>query len=190
MDERARVRANAMSHVLRLEIIAVLLRGPASASELSEEIEVPVEKVRFQIRRLRDQGFIAEAGMRQRRGTVERYYAAFDGEMVLDQEERAELPEHVKRALDASLLKVIFRESLRAFNAGTMSARYDATLAHFPMSVDAQGWDELVALHDETLERLQTVKDKNTKRLAASGEKAIPTSSVAMLFANPSSVES
>lgn len=190
MDEKTRARAEALSNVLRLEIITVLLRGPASASEIAEEIEVPADKVRHQLRRLRDQGFVDEVDTRYRRGTVEKFYMALDGEVALDNDERTELPEYLKRTVDAGLVQIIFRQALRALRAGTMSASRDATLVNFPMAVDAEGWDELAALHDETLERLQGVRDRNRERLRVSGEDPIPTTSVAMLFALPTSTRS
>jgi DNA-binding transcriptional ArsR family regulator len=185
MDNRALDRADAMSHVLRLEVLTVLFRGQASAAEVAAALDVPVDKIRYQLRRLREQGFIDEVAGRQRRGTVERFYVTLDREVVVQRDELAELPEEVRRSLDAHLLKVIFRESLRALTAGTMSARDDAATVRFPMSVDAQGWSELAALQVEVFERMQTVKDESQTRLRASGEEPIHASSVLMLFEQP-----
>jgi DNA-binding transcriptional ArsR family regulator len=68
---------------LRQRLLA-RLRAPASAAALSEELEMPRQKIGYHLRLLEKAGLLAEAGTRQRRGFTEKLYETRSDALIVD----------------------------------------------------------------------------------------------------------
>jgi DNA-binding transcriptional ArsR family regulator len=69
------VIAKALSHPLRIRILAELDGGEASPVELARTLDADVALVSFHMRRLVDAGLVRPTRTRQVRGAVGRFYA-------------------------------------------------------------------------------------------------------------------
>jgi DNA-binding transcriptional ArsR family regulator len=180
-----RTRIEALSHELRLMIAMVLCVQPASAGEIAEELGEPADKIRYQLRKLRDAGLIEVSEERRRRGVVERIYVAREEEMDFTFEEAVLVPEKVRSQFALHLLRVIFRTSVDALSKGAMVEKERTLVSMVPMRVDLRGWEELTRLHRETLDRTLELKAESARRLEESGDPSIPATSVLLWLKNP-----
>jgi DNA-binding transcriptional ArsR family regulator len=178
----ARPRIDALSHELRLSIIGVLWEHPASANEVATALGEPADKIRYQLRLLRDADLIEVLLERRRRGTIERVYAAREEELILTEEEMLGLPEEKRREIFLHILKASFRSTLRALSKGTVLRRN--SLIHWsPIRVDAQGLEDLSEIHVEAVRRVEEVKAASAARLGDT-DAGISATSVVVWFEN------
>lgn len=70
--------ASALAYPLRVYILAAIAERPLSPAVVAKECEVPVSKVAYHFRVLRDCGCIALDSTVPRRGAVEHIYRATD----------------------------------------------------------------------------------------------------------------
>jgi len=178
-------KGEAMSHELRVAVLAILRRGPASAGEIASLLELPAGSIRHQLRRLLADGLIEPSSEAKRRGVVERFFVATDDALVLSRDEFAELPPDLRRRVDLQLIRLSFEEARRALAGGTLSARDDSALTHVPLRLDERGWAELAALHLETFNRVQQIGKECRRRLDKSKEAGLHATSILMLFEVP-----
>jgi DNA-binding transcriptional ArsR family regulator len=68
------VIAKALSHPIRLRILAALDGREASPVQIADEVGAPLTHVSFHVRQLADAGLITLTATRPRRGAVEHFY--------------------------------------------------------------------------------------------------------------------
>lgn len=178
----AREKLALSTNPLRLAIGTRLTREPATAAELAETLDIPVERVRYQVKRLLQVGLIEIQGETRRRGVAERVYYADGSSLLLRRSELADLPEHRLRVARARLLRTMFREAIGAARSGSFSARDGHVLVRIPFQLDGPGWEEAGQIHDEALERVLEVKEASRKRLEESGEDGITAAVMVAVF--------
>jgi DNA-binding transcriptional ArsR family regulator len=171
----------ALAHPLRVEILTILNERMASPNELSKELDEGLSQVSYHVKVLKDFECIEMVKTEPRRGAVEHYYRATSRAYLTDRDWRS-LPDSIKPGMSASGLKMIIDDVVSAINGGSFNAREDVHMSWTPGAVDEQGWDESVDLINETLERLIKIHEGSAKRLAKSGEEAIPLTTVLMNF--------
>jgi DNA-binding transcriptional ArsR family regulator len=185
ITDTPRVRIEALSHELRLRIALVLSVQPASASEIAKELGEPADKVRYQLRTLRDAGLVEVSEERRRRGVVERIYVACEEKMDFTYEEAVLVSEKVRSQFALHLLRVIFRSSVDALSKGAMVEKERTLVSMVPMRVDLRGWEELTRLHRDTLDRTLELKGESTRRLEEGAEPSIRATSVLLWLKDP-----
>ena len=171
----------ALAHPLRVEILAILNERMASPNELSKELEEGLSQVSYHVKVLKDFECIEMVKTEPRRGAFEHYYRATERAFLTDSDWQS-LPDSVKPGVSASAMRPILEEVVGALGGGTFDARDDRHLSWTPGVVDEQGWQELVDLAAETLERTMKIHEGSAKRLAKSGDNGIPASTVLMNF--------
>jgi DNA-binding transcriptional ArsR family regulator len=70
----------ALSHPLRIKILALLEGNVSSPKELADELEEPLGNVSYHVRTLADLGLIELVKKVPRRGAIEHYYRACEGD--------------------------------------------------------------------------------------------------------------
>jgi len=169
---------------LRFSILTYLTMAPAGATELADLLQAPVEKVRYQLRRLAEVGLVTVCGERLRRGTVERIYVADSGKAVR-WGRVSEVPAAQREKLDALVLNAFFREALAATKMGTYGWTEGSMTARIPMKLDQQGMTEVTEIIATAVERMLSLRDECHARLAtAQGEPTLATSGF-LFFAVP-----
>jgi DNA-binding transcriptional ArsR family regulator len=171
----------ALAHPLRVEILAILNERMASPNELSKELEEGLSQVSYHVKVLKDFECIEMVKTEPRRGAVEHYYRATARAFLTDADWKS-LPDSVKPGVSASAMRLILANVFGALQGGTFDARDDRHLSWTPGVVDEQGWEEIVDVVAETLDRTMKIYADSAKRLAKSGDAGIPASVVLMGF--------
>lgn len=155
---------------VRFALLTSLALEPRTAIELADELSLPLEKVRYQLRRLNADGAIQVHGEHQRRGMVEKIYIA-------DPRRNAELETQLvaeatdaRRIFQRALLTTLFRELLEAIQAGAFHERLDYTLAFVPLALDPRGHDEVEEIVVERMERMFAIREECLRRLERTDE--------------------
>jgi DNA-binding transcriptional ArsR family regulator len=171
----------ALAHPLRVEILTILNERMASPNELSKELEEGLSQVSYHVKVLKDFECIEMVKTEPRRGAVEHYYRATERSFIRDSEWQS-LPDSIKPGVSWSALKMIIDDVVGAIKGGSFNSRDDVHMSWTPGVVDQQGWEESVALVNETLEKVIGIHAGSAKRLAKSGEEGIPATAVLMNF--------
>lgn len=165
----------AVSHPVREHILAVLNERIASASEIGEELGADVSSFYHHIEELEKLDCIERVETRKRRGAREHFFRAKQS-LFFDDEAWRRMPESLKADVAASSLQLLFDDVLGALSAGTLEARDDRHVSWMPGDFDAQGWDEVKDLMNQTLGRVGEIQDAAAKRLAEGARPEISAS--------------
>ena len=154
----------------------------ASPSELAEELGEPLGNVSYHVRNLADLGCIELVGTTPRRGALEHHYRATARPYFTD-EVWSQIPESIRQSITGESLEFVFRDAMEAAARGDFDSRDDRHMSRTPMVVDDQGWDEIVGLVNETLERAIQIQEQAASRLAeAGGEGSVSSRLVLMHY--------
>jgi DNA-binding transcriptional ArsR family regulator len=169
-----------LTDTVRVMIFSMLFKHPASAAEIASRLDLPVDKVRYHLRRLREAGAIEAVRDEPRRGVVQRYFA-FKRPFFLSDEDYAGLTLKQKRALNAGLLRLGFTEAARALVARA-SDRSDDCLARTEIEVSEEGWKELTAIHREAIAKVMELEARESKRPKDAGGRSFRATSLLICF--------
>jgi DNA-binding transcriptional ArsR family regulator len=172
----------AMSHPLRVRILARLAERTASPNELAEWLDAPLGTVAYHVRTLRRLGLIELRRETRVRGAVQHHYRALPRPLLTDEAWAAATP-IAKQALVGSTLQVI-DEHARASAAAGGFDHADAHISRTMLQLDQQGWEELSGACANLLEEVERIQADSTERLAADRDShgSRQTGLVIMLF--------
>jgi DNA-binding transcriptional ArsR family regulator len=176
----------ALAHELRVEILAILNERMASPNELAKELDEGLSQVSYHVKVLKDYKCIELVKTEPRRGAVEHYYRATSRAFLTDRDWQ-QLPESVRPGLSTDLLQAIVDDAVAALQGSTFDRRDNRHLSWTPLVVDEQGWDELIATFDESLQRVFAIQAASAKRLAKAPEEGFNTSVAIMTYEAPAS---
>jgi DNA-binding transcriptional ArsR family regulator len=184
LSDPAAIRA--LSHPLRVQILGVLERGPASPNAIAKELDAPLGTVAYHMRELLRHDFVELERTAPRRGAVEHYYKAKMRPRISDAGWAA-APTAVKSAMVRSAL-----EQISTFvNAAALDGGFDAKEAHLnrmQVVVDERGLKELSQELWRVLKALPKIEEASRKRLARnnhSGEQTVTVVTMAFEAAEP-----
>jgi DNA-binding transcriptional ArsR family regulator len=181
-ERRVAERLAVMTDPLRSAVVDCLLLEPATAAELAAELGVPVEQVRYQIKRLRRAGIVTVHRERRRRGAVEYVYVADARELIVSKEAAAVFPKNQRRRQIPGSLRSIFKEALEATQAGSFQGRDDCDVARIPLRLDLTGFREVREIVEAAVRELFDVREKSMARLQKTGVKPRVATSVFLFF--------
>jgi DNA-binding transcriptional ArsR family regulator len=171
-----------LTNPARRAVMNRLSIGPASIADLAAEIDLPVEQIRYQLRRLKADGLVVVHGHRQRRGTMEQVFLA-DLRAIWAYETRliSEAPTAL-RDFQMGLLQALFGEILEAIRTGAFHDHPDHTVARVPLSLDAGGYREIELILGSALTRLCAIRDESLRRWGEVDEEGLPAVSALILL--------
>jgi DNA-binding transcriptional ArsR family regulator len=179
--------AAALAHPTRVGIMSILVEGPASSKQLAEAIDEPLNNVTYHVKQLRDLACIELDHTERRAGgrVIERFYRATQ-RAYFDEEAWEMLSASERLGLAWSILRLISKDISTAMTSGTFFDGYDANLTRSPMTVDAEGWQEITSLIGKATEDLFAIEDRVVGRCEDRGVKADIYAKVQMLhFRSP-----
>jgi DNA-binding transcriptional ArsR family regulator len=179
-DRSAIRRLQALGDPVRVAIMRSLSLRPGSASDLAAEHDLAVEKVRYQLRRLKSEGLIRVHGQRQTRGTVELTYLADPRRAVSRESEVVAEATGSRRRFQEPLVLNTFREIVDALQTGVFRDNPGDAIARVPLKLDSLGYLEIQRVMDRAMERLVGLREESLRRLERSG--GAPLMVVAALF--------
>jgi DNA-binding transcriptional ArsR family regulator len=141
LDERSWLKA--ISHPVRMRLLALLENEPASPKSLADRLALPLGTIAYHVRTLSKLGFLELVDTKQRRGAVEHYYRAKEHPPV-DGNAWTDPDVTVKRRLLVRALGEAYAHSFSATTAGGFD-RADAHLSRTLFRLDEEGWTKLAA---------------------------------------------
>lgn len=172
----------ALTHPLRIQILAALDERTASPSELADELEAPLGNVSYHVRQLAGLGLIKLVKRTPRRGAIEHHYKAVGRPQITDAA-WAGTPPTVKNAVVGAALGDLGQVVSAAASAGGFS-REDAHLTRTQVTLDERGFRDIDKELNATLARVQKIADDSAKRLAKANGEGETATVATMLFAN------
>jgi predicted ArsR family transcriptional regulator len=177
----------ALTHSTRNHILAVLTERTASPKEIAKELDRTIRHVTYHLGVLEDLDCVelvrSEPAMGGR--VVEHFYRATKRPW-LDRESWALLDDKDQRGVTATLMELVTDDISQAMSAGTFSDPADNHISRTPLTVDAEGWTEVVTELNATLERLLEIQVRVNERQAATPE-TVPVKVEIIQFRSPSS---
>jgi DNA-binding transcriptional ArsR family regulator len=131
----------ALSHPLRVRILAMLQERTASPSELSQWLGATLGTTAYHVRSLHQLGLIELADETRVRGAIEHHYRAGKRPMV-SEDAWAQAPPIAKQAAVGSALQMIDEYSRKSAAEGGFD-RAEAHLSRTSITLDSKGWEAL-----------------------------------------------
>jgi len=175
--------AKAFAHPLRVQILTILNERVCSPNRLSQELGRSLNLVAYHVRVLEKYSCIELVETKQRRGATEHFYRATTRPLLSDNQ-WAGLPKQLRPGLSAAVLKAVFDDIDDAVAAGTFDDD-EVHLSRTPMVLDHRGWDEVVVLLNETLDRVLSIQATASERLAQGDEESLLSKVEIMHFRSP-----
>jgi DNA-binding transcriptional ArsR family regulator len=154
----------AMSHPLRVRILAMLGERKASPRQLAQLLGSSLGTTAYHVRTLERLGLIELVEERPVRGAIEHLYRALRRPSVTD-EAWASAPPIAKQAAVSSTLQVIDEYARVSAAAGGFD-RSDAILSRRLVRLDAKGFAELAKASRRLLEQVERIEARAGERLA------------------------
>ena len=172
----------ALSHPLRVRILALLQERTASPRELAEWLDATLGTVSYHVRTLHDFGLIELVKTTQVRGAIAHHYKARVRPRV-DDEAWASAAPIVKQAAVGAALQTV-DDYARASAAAGGFDRAEAHLTRTNLRLDAKGWQQAARACEKLLAELNRIEESTGKRLAKDphADGAADAAVVVMLF--------
>jgi DNA-binding transcriptional ArsR family regulator len=154
----------AMSHPLRVRILAMLDERKASPNQLSGWLGASLGTVAYHVRTLEQLGLIELVDETRVRGAVEHHYKSRE-RPVVTADGWAQAPPIAKQAAVGSSLDVI-ADYARASAAAGGFDRADAQLRRALVRLDARGFAQLSKACDKLLEQAEKIEAAAAERIA------------------------
>jgi DNA-binding transcriptional ArsR family regulator len=154
----------ALSHPLRVRILALLQERTASPRELAEWLDATLGTVSYHVRTLHDFGLIELVKTTQVRGAIAHHYKAKVRPRV-DDEAWASAAPIVKQAAVGAALQTV-DDYARASAAAGGFDRAEAHLSRTNVRLDAKGWQQAAKACEKLLADLTRIEEAAARRLA------------------------
>lgn len=155
--------AKALAHPLRIQILRVLNERVASPVQISTELGLPLPNVAYHTKILAEHGCIELVRTRPRRGATEHFYRAVE-KPFLNDEQWGLVPVGLRSQLMGQAAAEIFNHVREAVSNGG----FDDPEVHVSwtrLTLDEEGWDEVVSLLAQTLDTLSEIEAASAGRL-------------------------
>jgi DNA-binding transcriptional ArsR family regulator len=170
----------ALSHPLRVRILALLQERTASPRELAEWLDATLGTVSYHVRTLHDFGLIELVKTTQVRGAIAHHYRAKIRPRV-DDEAWASAAPIVKQAAVGAALQTV-DDYARASAAAGGFDRGEAQLSRTSVRLDAKGWQQAAKACEKLLADLAKIEDAAARRLEKNAADASDAAVVLLLF--------
>jgi DNA-binding transcriptional ArsR family regulator len=153
----------ALSHPLRVRILALLQERTASPRELAEWLDATLGTVSYHVRTLHDFGLIELVKTTQVRGAIAHHYKASIRPRVDDEAWASAAPIVKQAAVGASLQTV--DDYARASAAAGGFDRGEAHLSRTNLKLDARGWQQAARACEKLLGEMNRIEEAAAKRI-------------------------
>jgi DNA-binding transcriptional ArsR family regulator len=153
----------ALSHPLRVRILALLQERTASPRELAEWLDATLGTVSYHVRTLHDFGLIELVKTTQVRGAIAHHYKATIRPTV-DDAAWASAPPIAKQAAVGATLQTV-DDYARASAAAGGFDRGEAHLSRTNLRLDAKGWAAAAKASQKLIAELAKIEETAAKRI-------------------------
>jgi DNA-binding transcriptional ArsR family regulator len=157
-----------VAHPLRIKILEALTDHIASPNALAEKLDTGLTNVAYHTRALGRLGALELVDTEPRRGAIEHFYKATPRAFVGDPAWR-KVPPSLLGGVSAATLQTFLDKAIAALEAGTLDGRKDTVLRWMPLSLDEEGWNEVVAIMEEATKLMLAAHLRSQDRHSESG---------------------
>ena len=187
-DGVEQIVAKAFAHPLRVQILIILNEKVASPNMLAQQLDESLNLVAYHVRVLEKYDCIELVDTKQRRGATEHFYRATRRQLLSD-DQWAQMPASLRPGMAGAILKSIFEDIETASKAGTLDTVDDVHVSRTPMVLDQEGWSDVSALLQSSLDRLLEIQAEASKRIATDDAEGILAKVHLLHFKSPSAEE-
>ena len=159
--------AKALTHPLRVKLLAALDGREASPNQLAKELGATLGTLSYHVRTLHEMGLLRLVREERQRGAVEHYYTAVEWSVPKDT--WAALPVLMKRAVGSSVIAQIGEEVNAAAATGGFDEPSSAHLSRSTLTLDEEGARQLAQEVNDLMERASAIEAEARERLGAPG---------------------
>lgn len=161
-----------VAHPLRIRILEALTDHVASPNAIAEKLDEDLTNVAYHTRALGGLGALELVDTARRRGAVEHFYKATPRAFVGNPSWR-KVPPSLLGGVSSATLQTFIDKAIAALEAGTLDGRTDTVFRWLPLSLDEEGWEEIVAIMEEATELMLAAHLRSQDRLTESGGRAV-----------------
>lgn len=155
----------ALAHPLRVKILEILTERVASPNRLSDDLDAGLSHVAYHTRALDRYGCLELVDTAKRRGATEHFYKAAPNSFIGDRVWRR-VPKALLGGVSGATLQSFMDRAVAALEAGTIDGREDTTLYWMPVQLDEEGWKEVTATMEETVNKVLAAEAESRRRIA------------------------
>jgi DNA-binding transcriptional ArsR family regulator len=170
----------AISHPIRIRLLAMLEEEPASPVILASKLDQPLGTIAYHVRTLYDLGLLKLVSTRQRRGATEHYYKTTGHPHATD-EAWDQLNSVSKQRLLTAVLARANDYAVRSAAAGGFDTK-DSHITVSALKLDAKGWAALAKETKKWLAKAEQLEKEAAERLEADPDSKIDVGLNIMLF--------
>jgi DNA-binding transcriptional ArsR family regulator len=157
----------AISHPIRVRLLAMLEEEAASPVVLAAKLGQPLGTIAYHVRTLYELGLLKLVSTRQRRGATEHYYRTL-ARPASSQESWQALDSISKQRVLTAMIDRATDHANRSAAAGGFDAG-EAQLSTQALTLDREGWEQLAREARSWLARAQEIERDAARRLDAAG---------------------
>lgn len=185
--------ASVLAHPVRVRVLEILNERDMSPIEFCREGFAPesmdVSHVAYHFRELAEYGCLRVIEENKRRGSIEHVYRGV-GRAYFSDVDWSGLDEVEKARISKTVVQGLFARIEGAVMTETFDSRDDRHLSWIAMKLDEQGWREMATTLGAAFGEVEQIRNDAERRLAASGERAIPSTCAILGFESPSAPDS
>jgi hypothetical protein len=176
----------AMSHPLRVEIMAACTVAPISEAEFRARHPAGEshQMIRYHWEILRECEVIEHSYSHLVRGKWVPYYVATQ-RALFTEEHFSELPAVLRGCVSGSVVATFVERTAESLSAGTLDSRLERHLTWTPLVLDLDGFRALMSRLDGIFEWLEELSAESQERLQESGERPMYTTLGMFGFESP-----
>jgi DNA-binding transcriptional ArsR family regulator len=156
----------ALAHPLRVQILMTLSEGEGSPNQVADTLGEKLSNVAYHMRTLAELDCVELVDTRPVRGAVEHFYKAkpigFIGSTAWQ-----ELPPKIRGTAASDSLRSFIVKAVKAIEGEAFERREGSRITWLPLTVDEQGWTEVVAILTNAEGLLQKAAQRSARRLEA-----------------------
>lgn len=168
-----------LAHPLRIQILELLTDHVASPNVLAGQLETSLSDVAYHTRALDRFGALELVDTAQRRGATEHFYKATPGAFMGGPPWR-KVPRSMRGGVSAATLQTFLDKAIAALEAGTLDGREDTVFRWMPLSLDEEGWKEVVSILEEATKLMLAAHVRSQDRLSEKGGEGVVSTVVGM----------
>jgi hypothetical protein len=162
----------AVGHRIRIELLAALHEGPASAKDLAKIVRQPLSKVTHHVEELLASGSIEIAHTEAVGNINQNFYCVVKLPFYSDQDWAAMTSEE-RQVTSGLILQASMAEALASLWAGKLHSDPRVMLAWNRINLDQQGREDLADEQGRSWERIQEIEAESASRRVESGEPGV-----------------
>jgi DNA-binding transcriptional ArsR family regulator len=160
----------AVTHRIRVEILAALHEGPATAASLSRTLAQPPGDLHYHLRQLLEDRAIRIVDRLQKGNLAQAVYA-YVRLPIYDHDDWSSLSAHERQVISAVTLRAGMAESLAAMWAGRLHSDPRLILTWKPIVLDGEGREALTQEQRRAWNRVCEIEAEAARRLRAAPER-------------------